>query len=134
LHTGELESFHSLILEYASKETQFSYQGMILRHILAVLDHNYNVGRAKTGTKIVYSPARKEYVEKAVFAPKDDSWKYAILQIILKFSSTNPEIIEFNPAVEELLFPFHLPKNITGLEKPTTKDFLERRDQRNFSK
>lgn len=64
LHTGLIESYHSLCLMYASKETQFSYSGMVLRTILAVLDHNSNIGRAKIGTKWVYSNAKKTMVEK----------------------------------------------------------------------
>lgn len=44
-HTGALESFHSLILAYASKRVDFdppSYNGRVW---LAIMDHNENAGR-----------------------------------------------------------------------------------------
>ena len=44
-HTGDLESLNSLILKYSSKTHAFSWLGMLIRNVLAVLDFNYNVDR-----------------------------------------------------------------------------------------
>lgn len=130
LHTGLIESYHSLCLMYASKETQFSYSGMVLRTILAVMDHNSNIGRAKIGTKWVYSNAKKTMVEKAKYAPKSDVWRKKLLDDIVVFSTSDPELVEFDPQVEELLYPFHLPKNMTGLARPTHAEFIAARRSR----
>jgi hypothetical protein len=122
LHTGHLEAFHSLLLEYASKEIYFSYTGMVLRNILAVMDHNLNLGREQIGERVVYCPAKKEYVIKPTFGPKDESWRIDLADKIVKFATTEPNLVEFDPRIEELLFPFDLPANITGLEKPTVQE------------
>jgi hypothetical protein len=134
LHTGLIESYHSLCLMYASKETYFSYSGMVLRTILAVLDHNSNIGREKIGTKWVYSNAKKVMVEKAKYAPKSDTWRFQLLDEIVRFSTTDPDLVEFDPQVEELLFPFHLPKNMTGLERPPQAELMAARRSRNRAK
>ena len=42
-HTGELEQYHSVLLKYPPKREHFSYNGMVARKQLAVLDHNSNV-------------------------------------------------------------------------------------------
>ena len=44
-HTGELEQYHSVLLKYAPKREHFSYNGMVARTQLAMLDHNSNVHR-----------------------------------------------------------------------------------------
>ena len=45
VHTGPLESFHSLINKYCSKRQHFCFKGMLARTQLAVLDHNSNLLR-----------------------------------------------------------------------------------------
>ena len=44
-HTGQLKSYHSLRLKYYPKRSHFSVDVMEARGALAVLDHNFNVGR-----------------------------------------------------------------------------------------
>jgi len=46
-HTGNLEVFHSLLLKYAPKRKHFSYQSMVGRTELAIMDHNNNCSRAQ---------------------------------------------------------------------------------------
>lgn len=46
-HTGNLEVFHSLLLKYAPKRKHFSYQGMVGRTQLAIMDHNNNCDRSQ---------------------------------------------------------------------------------------
>ena len=43
IHTGELESIHSLFLKYAPKRKHFSREGITARLHLATIDHNTNV-------------------------------------------------------------------------------------------
>ena len=47
LHTGDLESYHSLITKYVPKRQRFPciYEGMLLTTMLAVFDHNFNTDR-----------------------------------------------------------------------------------------
>ena len=43
IHTGELESTHSLFLKYAPKRKKFTQDGITARLHLATIDHNTNV-------------------------------------------------------------------------------------------
>ena len=45
MHTGYLESLHSLMLTYAPKRLDFDPVGYRARTQLAIVDHNSNVGR-----------------------------------------------------------------------------------------
>lgn len=51
LHTGYLESFHSVLLMYASKRTFFHLEGYSARVQLAVLDTNFHANRKQAKTK-----------------------------------------------------------------------------------
>lgn len=42
-HTGGLESYHNLRLKYTPKRIHYTYQGMAIRSMLAILDHNNSV-------------------------------------------------------------------------------------------
>ena len=48
---GSLEVFHSTMTKYTPKRLHFFYESMLARTQLAVLDHNYNVGREQAKTK-----------------------------------------------------------------------------------
>ena len=49
-HTGSLEVYHSLYNKYCPKSLHFSYEGMIARSQLAVLDFNSGVGLGQAET------------------------------------------------------------------------------------
>ena len=56
MHTGTLESMHSLILAYAPKRLDFDVEGYNARVKLAIIDHNRNRGRGvEKGTHILSS-------------------------------------------------------------------------------
>lgn len=44
-HTGDLETYHSMMLKYVPKRLAFRYAQMVARTQLAVLDHNFNLKR-----------------------------------------------------------------------------------------
>lgn len=44
-HTGDLETYHSMMLKYVPKRQAFRYAQMVARTQLAVLDHNINLKR-----------------------------------------------------------------------------------------
>ena len=50
-HTGQLESYHSLMTKYVPKREHFRYNGMVARTQLAILDHNTNVNRSQAEVK-----------------------------------------------------------------------------------
>jgi hypothetical protein len=97
---------------------------MVIRTILAIIDHNENVGRAVIGDEIRYSKATKEYKLQAKYEAKDESWRRELVQNCVKFV-TNDYFVEFNPDYDELLKPFDLPKTIAQSEKPSIEHLRE---------
>jgi hypothetical protein len=124
IHTGSLESFHNLCLVYAPKRISYSYEGMVTRTILAIIDHNENVGRQVIGDQSKYSKATKEHKLQARYEAKDESWRRELVQNCVKFV-TNDHFVEFNPDLDALLMPFDLPKSIAQSEKPSIEDLRE---------
>ena len=50
IYTGSLEVYHQVMLKYAEKRLDFSYDSMRARTHLAIVDHNCNVGRPQAKT------------------------------------------------------------------------------------
>ena len=78
IHTGELESIHSLYTKYVPKRKKFSRSGMQARLRLAALDHNSAVGRmqARTASGVLrfkheYSKSAGCYIVKPIKQSKD---------------------------------------------------------------
>ena len=93
-HTGELESYHSLITKYAPKREHFCYNGMVARTQLAVLNHNANGSRSqakvKKGSnqdekrfKIVCSKLRKNWVAKEIKMSKSYSYVEGMMNDVI---------------------------------------------------
>jgi hypothetical protein len=97
---------------------------MVTRTILAIIDHNENVGRRVIGDQLKYSKATKEIKLQAKYEAKDESWRLELVQNCVKFV-TNDYFAEFNPDYDELLKPFDLPKTISGSEKPSMEELRE---------
>ncbi len=55
--TGSLEVHNSVRLKYCPKRCHFSYKGMVVRNMLAVMDHNENTGRMKATTQAGMMPS-----------------------------------------------------------------------------
>lgn len=83
-HTGELESYHSLMTKYVPKREHFCYNGMVARTQLAILDHNANVDRSQAEVtqginkgekryKVVCTKQRKNWVAKEIKTPKSNN-------------------------------------------------------------
>ena len=83
-HTGQLESYHSPMTKYVPKREHFSYNGMVARTQLAILDHNANTTRSQAEVKkgacqgekrykLVCSKQRKNWVVKEIKTPKSYS-------------------------------------------------------------
>ena len=94
-HTGKLDVFHSMMLKYCSKREHFSYQGMIARTQLAVLDNNANSARnqaqIKSGKqagearyKMCFPKANKRWVAKPINEHKSYQYLSVLLHEVVK--------------------------------------------------
>lgn len=64
VHTGRLESYHNVRLKYMPKRIHLKFNGMYLRSIIAIFDHNYNVNITLVGDKLVFSKPIGRYTLK----------------------------------------------------------------------
>ena len=80
-HSGNLEVFHYLLNKFSPKRIPFTYEGMIARTQLPILDHNCGVSRkqildeqgvGKINTQ--YTKVTAHYVAKKVMEPKDKNY------------------------------------------------------------
>ncbi len=86
IHTGNLESIHSLYNKYVTKRKKYTFAGMKARLQLAALDHNTNASLAQAMTKagdlrysLRYSKAAKNYVTAPVKQAKNVDYRKEIL-------------------------------------------------------
>jgi hypothetical protein len=129
IHTGILESYHNVRLMYTPKRIQYPCVGMVMRSILAILDHNANVSRKIIGQSTVYSKAKKCYVLKNKYEYKCNMWKEELVQRILNFVY-EPNSVPYNPEIDKLLFPFEIPERMVEVSKPTSDEILKKRFSR----
>ncbi|KAF4530368.1 hypothetical protein B566_EDAN018171 [Ephemera danica] len=131
LHSGDVEMYHNERLVLLPKRLHFSYEGTMMRSTLAVLDHNYNVGRKVTGSKVVWSKASKSYIVKNVYEKKSNQWRKDILNSVMSCLSNPEQFSESNsPAVQKLFQPYEIPANIAPVEKPVLEDLLRKKFSR----
>ena len=87
VQTGCLEVFHgSMAKKYVNKSQHYSYNGMVSRTQLAVIDHNCNVGRGVATTtsrdesyKCVYRKLQKQWVAKPIYEEKSYQFVHDLL-------------------------------------------------------
>ena len=72
--TGELESFHSMLLKYCSKRQEFDYVTMRAKLQLAVLDHNNNTGRSQAIVKRSGAPNKGEGWYRYAYSKRSKKW------------------------------------------------------------
>jgi hypothetical protein len=115
---------------YAPKRIAYTYEGLVVRTILAVLDHNSNQGRKVIGEKVDYSKVSKEYKLHDKYEEKDQSWRKDLVQKCVEYVR-NPELITFNPEIDKFLIPFDLPDNIvpTSVVKPSLEQMRMKKVQ-----
>ncbi len=82
IHTGQLESLHSLYTKYATKRKKFLREGLEARLRVVALDHNNNVNRETAKTKKgeeqhkqQYSMTIQQYVVTPLKVDKDYSFR-----------------------------------------------------------
>ena len=123
--TGELESFHNMLLKYCPKRKHYFYPGMLARLQLAVLDHNNNTARKPAKIRkgprrgeeqvaLKYSKRSHSWVEKMIKEKKDHSYLVDIMENILKMKTG--EIHVEAPSLPEL------PKNVARTPRPSREE------------
>jgi hypothetical protein len=132
IHTGSLECFHSLINKYCPKRQSFSYKGMVARTELAVLDHNFNLGRPQAkrsdGTlcnKSVFPKRTKDWILKAIYERKSHEWRQDLVKQVI---AVRNQTLQETP--EDIPVPSDIPKNIATIEKPPFTTLLEKQQSR----
>lgn len=132
-HTGSLEVFHSLLLKYAPKRLHFSYQGMVARTQLAVIDHNSNVKRQQALVKrgknmgakrynVVFPKGKKKWVVKPIMEDKSYSFVKELMKEVLMYSNNRKRTKSTKPST--------IPKNIASLPKPSKDDIISKHKSR----
>ena len=123
-HTGVLEVYHSLYNKWAPKRQHFSYQGMLARSQLAIMDFNQgsNLEQAKTRKgedkyKVQFSKITKTWSSKPVKKQKDRTFLQDMVKETVKFATEKkyPE----KPATPSL------PSNIASTPKPNKVDVIK---------
>ena len=120
VQTGCLEVFHgSMPKKYVNKSQHYSYNGMVSRMQLAVIDHNCNVGRGVATTtsgdaryKCVFPKLQKQWVAKPIYEKS-----YLLSDAIL--------LKKVEIEVPDLERP-HLPKNIAPNPRGNKEDIITR--------
>uniref|UniRef100_A0A8P4KB77 Uncharacterized protein n=1 Tax=Dicentrarchus labrax TaxID=13489 RepID=A0A8P4KB77_DICLA len=100
IHTGQLESLHSLYTKYATKRKKFLKEGFEARLWVAALDHNGNMNGKTAKTKggeeqhkHQYSKAAQQYVVTPLKVEKDYTFRKNIVAGVisrLKLTSIQP--------------------------------------------
>jgi len=133
-HTGDLETYHSVLLKYAPKRQHFSYGGMQTRLQLAALDHNHGVDRKQvtdsTGNPLVrqvFSKGRKTWHLRNVYQKKEYTYLDEILSKIVE--RREDESIFMNDPSSHITLP-DLQPNLALTERPDLQVALENRYKR----
>ncbi len=124
-HTGELEQYHSVLLKYAPKREHFSYNGMVARTQLAVLDHNSNVHRKqaviqkgeKKGERrynVVCPKQRNKWVAKPIKEPKSYEYINSMMKDVLKIKEGKK--MKYKPVAQA--------QNISTIPKPPKQEVI----------
>lgn len=121
-HTGELESYHSMMLKYVPKRLHFSHGGMVARTQLAILDHNSNVGRQQATTEdgslqfsLEFKKAQGQWRVRKVFTPSSQDFKKNLVSRVLE--------CRLNGEVPDVRIHNH-PDNIALLPRPDKADAI----------
>ena len=89
---------------------------MVLRGILAILDHNANLGRECVGESLKYSKSQNDWVLRKKYKSKETAWRDELMSKIMRL-----EIYE-----ERVFYDVRLPKNIAPVAKPTMEEMKQR--------
>lgn len=123
VHTGNLESYHNLRLKYVPKRIHFSYNGMLLRSIIAIFDYNNNLEKEVIGKMFQFSKPCQSWVAKNRYTSSEDNWKVIVMRRIL-WAARSKSILQEEP------LDLSLPKNIAPVECPSRDIMLQKKFSR----
>ena len=122
-HTGDLEVYHSLYNKYCPKRLHFSYDGMIARQQLAVLNFNDNINKDQAKRKssdLRYKQSFSKVANSWCIKPKkEEKKKKYIKELIDETIQSNVLRITNNLPKRE-----DVPKNIAPIHRPNKKEAI----------
>ena len=130
-HTGQLESYHSLMTRYIPKRVHFSYNGMVARTQLAILDHNANTTRSQAKVKKGACPGEKRY--KLLCAKQRKNWVVKEIKTPKSYSYIEGMMDDVILCQKGKKFPYgptERAKNIAPTPKPCKLDIIEKHRSR----
>ncbi|KAG1701362.1 HEAT repeat-containing protein 3 [Nymphon striatum] len=132
IHTGNLESIHSLYNKYATKRLKFGSAAFKARLRLAALDHNMNAERNQAVTrdgkkmyKLQYSKASKDYVLKDRKEKKQYNFRTELLHGVMNRCSealSMKNVLRIDEKMKTI-------GEHAAVEKPTLTAAIEKRTQ-----
>ncbi|KAL5256457.1 hypothetical protein ACHWQZ_G011635 [Mnemiopsis leidyi] len=129
IHTGKLESFHSLKLSYLPKSTGFTMATTVILTMLAAIQNNtYLKSKSKLGSYSIrqWSRANKEYLIKERTVYDDTTFKKEILQnTFLNLSRKEVYHLNISPYVRK-----PIPKTFHGKSAPSREELQAKKQSR----
>lgn len=130
-HTGQLESYHSLMTKYVPKREHFSYNGMVARTQLAILDHNANTTRSQAEVKKGACQGEKRY--KLLCAKQRKNWVVKEIKTAKSYSYIEGMMDDVILCQEGKKFPYkptQQAKHIASTPKPCKQDIIVKHQSR----
>lgn len=124
IHTGRLESYHNTRLKYMPKRIHLKYEGMYIRSIIAILDHNDNTDKKIVGDKMVYSKPLGRYTIKNTYENTEGNWRIDIMNKVHLMA------IEGSSGPLKLPEKNLIPKNIVQTPKPDIEELKSKKYSR----
>lgn len=113
-----VHTYHNLRLKYMPKRIHLKYKGMLMRSMIAILDHNHNLDKKELGEKMVYSKFAGQYVLKTKYGPSHDEWRHTIMtEVEKKMKEITPLKTEVETAP--------IPQTIAPQPKPKYTDLIK---------
>ena len=126
-HTGDLETYHSMMLKHVPKRQAFGYAQMVARTQLAVLDHNFNLKRdvaldsqGQQRFNVMFPKATSRWSVRRLYVAKSYDFRQEILCCVVqrKLTSDTKSV----PHQEKSRF---LPQNIVRVPVPSKSTLVE---------
>ena len=130
-HTGQLESYHSLMTKYVPKREHFSYNGMVARTQLAILDHNANTNRSQAEVK--KGPCQGEKRYKLLCAKQRKNWVVKEIKTPKVYGYIEDMMDDVILCQEGKKFPYkptQQAKHTAPTPKPCKQDIIEKHQSR----
>ena len=126
-HTGDLETYHSMMLKYVPKRQAFGYAQMIARTQLAILDHNFNLKRdvvldsqGKQRFNVMFPKATSRWSVRRLYVAKSYDFRQEILCCVVQRKLTSD-----TKSVPHQEKSRSLPQNIARVPVPSKSTLVE---------